>query len=837
MVSAAAHARHLGRFRKRPRGVWLIYALMGTLLAAYIVLLATRPVGQGSTAIEDWGAVLFELTASALCILGGLRRRPGSVAPVVLGLGLACWSLGDLVLTIESLGGVTPASPSLADAFYLAFFPVSYVAVVLFIRGETRRLSSPNWLDGAVAGLGASAVCAAFAFRTIEHTAHESTLAVAINVAYPIGDVLMLLLVVGGTAIMSGRRRAPWLLLAAGFTVNVFGDTSNLLQASSFGASHLGTVANAAAWPISTLLMSIAMWLRPGLADPLAPRRPPSFLLPGLAAGAGLTVLFVRTLSSVNRVATGLATATLVLVVLRTWLSVRHLRTQTKVRQQQSITDHLTGLANRRRMFDALDAVFAEPPGERPKLAFLFIDLNGFKRVNDSFGHAVGDEILKRVSARLVDSLRQSDLLARVGGDEFAAMLVGAGADEAIAVAAHLSSSLDEPFTLDAVSANISASIGIALAPGDASDSPGLMRCADTAMYRAKLGSSPFACYEPTLDRGGNKLRLADQLSAAIDADELVLYYQPQLDLRDDQIRTVEALVRWRHPEHGLIGPSAFLPLAEEAGMMDELTRWVLAQALAECSAWRAAGRELRVSVNVAAVDLTDPEFPGTVGALLARERLSPDSLVLEITETSIIEEFERARDAVGRLRELGVQVSIDDFGAGFTSLAYLDDLAVGEMKLDRRFITPLAGGVRSRDAELVRATIELGHALGLQVVAEGVEDSASLELLRELGCDIAQGFGIGPPVPAAELELDRDHAQSRLPPGGTTHSRRANSSDASRSSSQTRPAPAPAIARASSVQARATPPTRAVGPQPVAEASSAARARTSSSVNSPNDL
>lgn len=741
----------------------MVYAVMVALVAAYLILLVSRPAGQHSTLIDGWGVDAFEISAGVLCILGGLRRRPGSAVPLVLGAGVICWGMGDVVLTIESLGGATPASPSPADALYLSFFPLSYVAVVLFIRGETQRLSSPNWLDGAVAGLGAAAVCAAFAFQTIEHTAREGGLAVAVNLAYPIGDVLLLLLVVGGTAVMSGRRKTPWLLLAVGFSINVFGDTSNLLH-SSVGGSHLGTILDAVAWPSSTMLMSMAMWIRPGLADPLAPRRAPGFLLPGLAAGAGLTVLFLRTLEPINRVATGLATATLLIVVLRTVLSVRHLRAQTRMRHHQSVTDHLTGLANRRRLFEVLDAFFAESAREQPSLAFLFIDLDGFKRINDSFGHPVGDEVLKRVGSRMADALRPSDLLVRVGGDEFAAMLLDAGPEEATAAAARLSASLDEPFTFDAVTTSIGASIGIAIAPDDASDGDGLMWCADAAMYRAKLASSRFARYERQLDSGGNKLRLADELSGAIDRDELVLHYQPQLDLRTGEISTVEALVRWLHPDHGLIQPMMFLPLAEEAGMMAKLTSWVLIEALGQCAAWRAAGRQVRVSVNICAADLIDEEFPNMVSALLARELLSPDSVVLEITETSIIEQFDRAQHAVARLRALGLQVSIDDFGAGFTSLAYLSSLAVGELKLDRRFISPLAGGGRSRDSELVRATIELGHALDLQVVAEGVEDTGALELLRSLGCDVAQGYGIGRPVPASELELGlgTTHAVSR---------------------------------------------------------------------------
>jgi diguanylate cyclase (GGDEF)-like protein len=732
----------------------LVYALMSALLVGYVILLIARPVGQDSTAIDGWGVDLFEATASVLCVVGGMRKRPGSAVPILLGLGLACWSLGDLVLTIASLGGATPPSPSPADAVYLLYFPLSYAAVVLLVRGETIRLSSPSWLDGAVAGMGAAAVCAAFAFSSIVHAAHASALASAVNLAYPVGDVLLLLLIVGGTAVMSGQRKTPWLLMTAGFAINIFGDTSNLLH-NSLGASHVGTILDSAAWPTSTLVISMAMWMRPGLADPLAARKPTGFLLPGLAASAGLTVLFVGTLRPVNLVATVLATATLLLVVLRTMLSVSRLRAQSNARHSQSITDPLTGLPNRRRLLEALEGYFAQPPGERPDLAFLFIDLNGFKRINDCFGHPVGDKVLKQVGARLQQSLRPSDLLARLGGDEFAAMLVGSGPGEAAGLADRLSASLDVPFQLDAVTAKIGASIGIATAPTDAADTSGLMRCADAAMYRAKLESSRSAIYEPTLERGGNKLQLADELSAAIDGDALVLHYQPQLDLRCDETTTVEALIRWQHPEHGLIPPLAFLPLAEQAGLMGRLTHWVLQQALAQCAAWRAAGRHVRISVNISTGDLVDPQFPDTVEGLLSRERLGAESLILEITETSIIDEFERAKHAVEKLRELGIKVSIDDFGAGFTSLAYLNDLAVAEMKLDRRFIVPLAGGVGTRDAELVRATIELGHALGLDVVAEGVEDDGALDLLRELGCDIAQGYGIGRPTPAAELSFD----------------------------------------------------------------------------------
>lgn len=724
----------------------LVHAVLAALVLAYVVLVIVRPANESSTLIDGWGVTAIEVAAGVLCMLGARRQGRDWLVAVLLGAAFVCWGAGDAVLTVLSHGGAAVPTPSPADALYLCFFPLSYVALALFARSRARRLAAPNWLDGAVAGLGAAAVCAAVVFGSVLRLTHGSVLGTAVNLAYPLGDVLLLLVIAAGAAMTSGSR-APWLLLAAGFGANVLGDASNLLQ----WGSHLGVALNAAAWPVSSVLVATAMWLDPGRPDPLALERPAGFTLPGLAAGAGLVLLFASTLEPVNRVATGLAAATLLTVVARTTLSVRALRTQTRVHHEHSLTDHLTGLGNRRRMFDALTRWFAEQSGETPALAFLFIDLNGFKQVNDSFGHAVGDEALTRVAARLATALRPTDLLVRIGGDEFGAVLLGAGADEASAVAKRISAGLARPFKLNAASAVIGASIGIALAPQDAGDAETLLERADAAMYRAKGEGAAFAFCDRELELGAPRLRLADELSEAIESDQLVLHYQPQLDLRGAGVTTVEALVRWQHPKHGLIAPARFLPLAEEAGLMGRLTRWVLATALRQCAAWRAAGRQLRVSVNVSVGDLLDPEFPTRVAAALAHERLGPGCLTVEITETSIIEEFDRAQLAVRSLRDLGIDVSVDDFGSGFTSLAYLSDLAVAEMKLDRRLIAALADAGR-RETELVRATIDLGHALGLRVVAEGIEGGVTVALLRSLGCDLVQGFGICRPVPAEQL-------------------------------------------------------------------------------------
>ncbi len=736
------------------------YALMGLLLLAYLVLLVVRPSEARSIAIAGWTVGLFELAAGLLCIDAGLRRPTTRAVPVILGCALVSWSLGAIVLTIESAGGGRPPVPSVADAFYLAFFPLAYVALVLLIRGEVRRLSGPTWLDGAVAGLGAATFCAAFAFRELERSPAHSATAVAVNLGYPAGDVLLLLLVAGGSAVILGRRKASWLLVVAGITLGVTGDTLHLL-APSIAGSTISVIAVALAWPTAILLLSFAMWLPPGRSNPLATQRSTGFALPALAAIVGSAVLMLGGLGHVNPIAIGLAEATLVVVGVRLAISVRGLRSRTQDEHRLSVTDHLTGLGNRRHLFGVLDAYFSQGPEAQSELAFLFIDLNGFKQINDSFGHAVGDRILAQVGSRLADSLRESDLLVRVGGDEFAVLLLDADTAVATEVADRLSGSLEQPFVIDAVSARIGASIGIALAPDHAASGEALMGCADVAMYRAKVAHVPLAHYEREFDEVDNQVQLAHELKKAIWSNQLVLHYQPQLDLGTGEIPSVEALVRWRHRTLGLIPPVKFLPLAEEAGLMGALTRWVLRHALEQCAAWHEEGRYVRVSVNVSVSDLLDPGLFDLVKGLLDEYDIEPGMFVLEITETTIIEEFERSKQVVMGLRELGVEMSIDDFGAGVTSLAYLGGLAVAELKLDRRFIAPLDVAHETRDVELVRATIALGHALRVRVVAEGVENPDTIELLDELGCDLVQGDCIHKPVHPALVSFEHGDARS----------------------------------------------------------------------------
>jgi diguanylate cyclase (GGDEF)-like protein len=584
---------------------------------------------------------------------------------------------------------------------------------------------------------------------------YADNLSKATNLAYPIGDLLLVALVVGGTAMLSGRSTLPWIVFAGACVLNCVGDTFNLFQ-SLDGFLRVDAVFHALAWPAAGLVMSVGVWLRPRPVDLLARRRSSRFLLPGLAAFAGLLVLIAGTAYRVDRVALALAIASLVVAGVRLLWSARQLQSLTEYRHLQSMSDELTGLGNRRYLFDICNAFFrdqADAYTDRRKLVFLFVDLNRFKEINDSFGHLAGDELLKQLGPRVTQSLRSSDVLVRIGGDEFGVVLMDADAEYATSVARQLTASLEQPFDLNGVHVSISASIGIAGAPADASDVRELMECADVAMYRSKLGGHAFTFYDQCLD-SGNQWRLGDELRIAIEQHQLVLHYQPQLNLNTGTISAVEALVRWEHPKLGMLVPSRFISLAEDAGLMPSLTALLIDDALAQGARWAKAGHHPTISVNISPTNLLDDGFTALVRGLLERHDFPSPSLALEITEGSVIANFERSKSVIEELATLGVVLSIDDFGAGSTSLSYLSSLALGELKLDRTLIADLSSSSRGRDRELVRTTIELGHGLGLRVVAEGVEDEATLDLLRQLRCDLAQGYFISRPMAAEKIDF-----------------------------------------------------------------------------------
>ncbi|MGY1984702.1 EAL domain-containing protein [Blastococcus sp. SYSU DS0669] len=411
--------------------------------------------------------------------------------------------------------------------------------------------------------------------------------------------------------------------------------------------------------------------------------------------------------------------------------------------------DPLTGLANRRKFIETLETTVY---GDRDRrCALLMIDLDRFKEINDSFGHSVGDDLLCLVGPRLERALRPGDLLARMGGDEFAVLLPDADVDRAREVADALGAALRDAFVLAGMSLHVDASIGIALSPDHGRDRSLLLARADTAMYAAKRGRLGYELWAPdgtpaTRDR----LQTLEQLRSALDGEQLRNHYQPQLDLRTGTVVGLEALVRWEHPERGLLYPDVFLPLAEQAGLMRRLALRVLERSLRDLHSWRTHGHDLSVAVNLSVSNLQDVALPEQVAMLLETCSLPAGALVLEITEDVLMADAARSQQVMAGLRRLGVRLSVDDYGTGYSSLSYLRALPVDELKLDRSFVTHLTSDPRA--AAIVRSTLQLSRDLGMSMVVEGVEDAGALAALREWGCDVAQGYHISRPMPAERV-------------------------------------------------------------------------------------
>jgi diguanylate cyclase (GGDEF)-like protein len=419
--------------------------------------------------------------------------------------------------------------------------------------------------------------------------------------------------------------------------------------------------------------------------------------------------------------------------------------------EHQALHDALTDLPNRVLLHDRLQQAIRAAERDHTAVALLIMDLDRFKEVNDTFGHHTGDLLLEQLGERLGGVLRGSDTIARLGGDEFAVLLPTASVEDANHIAGRLREVLEEPFSLGGLQLEIDASIGIALSPEHGTDADTLLRRADVAMYIAKRNGSGHALYTAEQDQHSpTRLALVGELRRAIDQNELSLYFQPKVSLKDSRVLCAEALVRWQHPRHGMLGPDQFVPVAEQTGLIRPLARWVLEAAARQCNRWRQEGLDLAVAVNLSMRNLHDAEIVDMIRQLLQRWGIPPARLVIEITESSLMADAARAMEVLNRLREMGVGVSIDDFGTGYSSLAYLKRLPVDELKIDKSFVANMARD--ENDAAIVRSTVGLAHELGLTVVAEGIEDQATWDLLVALGCDVGQGYFVSRPVPAAAL-------------------------------------------------------------------------------------
>jgi diguanylate cyclase (GGDEF)-like protein/PAS domain S-box-containing protein len=426
-------------------------------------------------------------------------------------------------------------------------------------------------------------------------------------------------------------------------------------------------------------------------------------------------------------------------------------RVQERLRHQ-ALHDALTGLPNRVLLNDRLRQSLERAQRTSEPVAIMIMDLNHFKEVNDTLGHHSGDVLLTEIAHRLRDALREADTVARLGGDEFAILMAtDATRSGATAVAEKIGRVVDRPVEIDGVSIQVSASIGIAFYPEHATDADGLARRADVAMYVAKRSSTTWAVYAPEDDRSSiRRLTLLGELRQAITANQLVLHHQPTIELSTGRVLRTEALLRWKHPQHGLMPPGEFMELAEMSGVVQPLTRWVLRQSIRQVRQLTVDGEFLHVAVNISARNLYEPDLVDWIVNLLETENFPGERLTLELTESLLMDDPLLALGVLRRLKTFGISLSVDDFGTGYSSLSYLRDLPIDEIKIDQSFVASMAlpGG----DDTIVRSVIDLGHNLGLAVVAEGVEDIETLVRLRDMGCDRAQGFLLSQPLPAEDL-------------------------------------------------------------------------------------
>jgi diguanylate cyclase (GGDEF)-like protein len=421
-------------------------------------------------------------------------------------------------------------------------------------------------------------------------------------------------------------------------------------------------------------------------------------------------------------------------------------------------------LPNRVLVYDRAEQMLARGRRQQAPVAALYLDVDGFKQVNDTFGHAAGDELLEVVSARLRGATRASDTVGRLGGDEFVVLVEQSLGDaDPELVADRLLDVLHQPIELAAASGrplSITASIGIACAQYDSAEE--LLRDADLALYEAKAaGKNRFTLFEPTMQvtaQGHRELRM--DLDRALAADQFFLLYQPIVDLETGQISGIEALIRWRHPTHGIIAPDTFIPLAEETGLIVPIGRWVLDTACAQGAAWNRQGHRLGIAVNVSARELETGSLVHNVQTALQSTGLNPDSLTLEITETALMRDPEAAAQRLRALKSLGVRIALDDFGTGYSSLAYLRQFPVDALKIDRSFISGIAASHESRDA-LIHTLVQLGKTLGIQTLGEGIEDKAQLRGLQSEECDLGQGFLFARPLDAAAIEILLNNADA----------------------------------------------------------------------------
>ncbi len=736
-----------------PRGVVTLLVVTLGLTLLYVGSTTLRRPGTSSFFFDVVIANLGYAGCTALVAWRAVARRRGRWGWGSLAAGLFLFTTGSVLWTTWVQYFIPVPYPSISDACFLTFFFLAFIGIALLVRETVPRTSRTIWVDGLIAALGVAALETTLVISPIASLNIGDRLIVATNIAYPIGDLVLVTMVVGVFAVRGWRPGRLWWMLGVGLVVFAAADSVYVLRVLS-GTYVTGTPLDSL-WLIGALFMSFAAWQRMGVGS--AARSQTTVEAPNLIpvvfllSSVGIIVYATTHPPKLLPLGVVLATVTLVFAIARSAYAFRQLRALAESKREAR-TDELTGLPNRRFFFERLAACLV--PGVASTVAVLMIDLDRFKEINDSLGHHVGDDVLRELGPRLTAACGGAGTVARLGGDEFGLVLSSpVDAPAAIEVAERVREALRLPFQVEGMSLRVDASIGIALAPDHGTAPETLLQKADVAMFAAKRSHAPWQVYASDFEQNAlERLELMEDLRDALRRGEIVLYYQPILDLATGLVTGAEALARWRHPARGILPPAAFLGLIADAGLMGPFTMDVLEQAFAQQSRWSLSGYDLCVSVNISAASLRDDELPDKIAELMAKRKVDPAHITLEITEDSFISDPEQALLVLERLRGLGVQLSIDDFGTGFSSLTYIRRLPVSELKLDRTFL--MGAPQDKRAVSIIQSTVDLAHSLGLRIVAEGIENLDTLALVDDLGCDAAQGYLMGRPVPSEEFDL-----------------------------------------------------------------------------------
>lgn len=729
-----------------------LVAIAGVAMVGHALL----PAGTGRDAMY----VAFAAVAAALTARSAARATgPQRGAWVLLALGLGAWVVGDAVWTfIERVLGTDPF-PSVADVAYLASYPL--LAVGLLRAFPSPRGRRPIWLlDAYLVTSGALLVVALLVLGPALAGWRTDPLAAAVGALYPVGDAVLLLVVARSYAAVSAPSRA--LRLTSRAVLAILGADLLFQLTPSWPALDAHVHLIDTLWLLGYALLAAAA--RRATAADVAPPRADGDLTTGHLVLFGINACVLPGTLAIEALRGGRvhlvevcvsATVVIVLFLVRFGWLLRAMRRQHARLEHVAVTDPLTGLANAEGLARHLEAGPDDAPaGTAP--AVLLVALDGYRDVVETLGHGGADDLLRAVGTALGRGAEPGSTPARMGREVFAVALDVTGPAQAQDAARRLLDHLDAPVPVRGMDLAVRPVVGVAVGKDRPGSAAGLVARADAALSAARSLPDRVALDRTGgCDQVGTAVREADLLRglpAAVARGELVVHYQPLVTVHDGRVVGAEALVRWQHPEHGLLGPVDFVPAAERTGLIRPVTLHVLDAALAQCARWRAAGAPLcAVSVNVSVHDLDDPRLVGDVRAALDRHGLPPGALALEVTETMAMRDAQLAERTLRELADLGVELAVDDYGVGYGSLDYLRRLPFSVLKVDRAFVAP---AVDDRVcAEILRSTVDLGHALGMRVVAEGVEDVRTLDLLRELGCDIAQGWALGRPGPAAALD------------------------------------------------------------------------------------